>query len=269
MPHARLVGFLSRAALACAAVFSLTACDVVVNTMEGGRSTATDLWAKTYTLQDGAQIAVVNTNGHIDVEGVDGTTLDVKAEITARAGTDEAARELLKQVEIREEAGTARIRLETRYPKGLGRSSVSVKYTLRVPRSAKVEVETVNGGIRVADVSGAVRAETTNGGVKASGVKGALTATSTNGGIDVQVLAVTSEGVSLETTNGAINLRLPGEAKGTISARCVNGGISVSDLDVAKTESSRRRLEGTLNGGGPAIRLETVNGGIKVHRSQG
>jgi hypothetical protein len=47
----------------------------------------------------------------------------------------------------------------------------------------------------------------------------------------------------------------------------VNGGIKVSDLNVEKTESSRRRLEGTLNGGGPAIKLETVNGGIRLGRS--
>jgi DUF4097 and DUF4098 domain-containing protein YvlB len=81
--------------------------------------------------------------------------------------------------------------------------------------------------------------------------------------------ALAPDGVSLETTNGSVVLNVPAEAKGTISARCVNGGIKVSDLNVEKTESSRRRLEGTLNGGGPAIKLETVNGGIRLGRSSG
>jgi DUF4097 and DUF4098 domain-containing protein YvlB len=71
--------------------------------------------------------------------------------------------------------------------------------------------------------------------------------------------------VSLETTNGSIDLKLPGDAKGTLSARCVNGGIKVTDLPFEKSgEGSRRKLDGTINGGGAALRLETVNGSIRV-----
>jgi DUF4097 and DUF4098 domain-containing protein YvlB len=184
-----------------------------------------------------------------------------------RAGTEEAARELLKQVEIREESATGRIRLETKYPKGLGRSSVDVKYILRVPRTAVVDVETVNGSIVLTALTGTVRAESTNGGVKGRDLSGGVTASTTNGGIDIRMTGVASDGVSLETTNGGIELGVPGEAKGTITARVVNGGINVADLPVEKTDSSRRKLEGTLNGGGPAIKLETVNGGIHMRRS--
>ena len=267
MPHDRPRRSFARAAFILMAALSLGACDVVVNTMDGGREAATDLWTRTYTLGDGAQVGVVNTNGKIVVEGTDGTTLDVKAEIRVHARTGEAARELLKQVEIREEADSKGVRLETRYPKGLRRSGVEVVYTIKVPRTAKVDVETVNGGIRVHDLAGAVRAETTNGGVNGRGLAGSLVASTTNGGIDVELQAVGPDGVSLETTNGGIEIRLPGQAKGTVSASCVNGGISVSDLDLGTTRSSRRRLEGTLNGGGPAVKLETVNGGIRIRRS--
>jgi hypothetical protein len=52
-----------------------------------------------------------------------------------------------------------------------------------------------------------------------------------------------------------------------VSAHCVNGGIVVSDLPFEKTgEGSRRKLDGAINGGGPALRLETVNGRIRVGR---
>jgi len=43
-----------------------------------------------------------------------------------------------------------------------------------------------------------------------------------------------------------------------------NGGIDTGPLPVEKVEASRRRLEGRLNGGGPTIRLETTNGGIRL-----
>ncbi len=266
MSHVRTIRRLARTAAMALAVVSLAACDVVVNSMEGGKAKAVDQWTRQYTMPAGSTIEVDNTNGRILVEGTDGTTFDVKAEISVRAGTDEAARDLLKQVEIREESASERVRLETKYPKGLGRSNVSVNYTLRVPRGAKVDVETVNGGIELTALGGLVQAETTNGGVKGRDLTGSVTVSSTNGGIDVAMAALTGDGVSCDTTNGGITLIVPGDAKGTISARVVNGGINVGDLAVEKTESSRRKLEGTLNGGGPAIKLETVNGGIHVKR---
>jgi DUF4097 and DUF4098 domain-containing protein YvlB len=269
MLHTRLVCTIFRATVGVAAVVSLTACDVVVNTMEGGKATAADQWSRTFTLATDGQVEVVNVNGRIDVEGVDGTTMDVKAEITVRSGTDEAARELLKQVEIREENANGRVRLETRYPKGLGRSNVDVKYTLRVPRAVGVNVETTNGSIVLNQLTGRVRAESTNGAVDGRNLSGAVSASTTNGGVDIAVTSLAPDGVTLETTNGSVSLTVPSDAKGTISARCVNGGIKVKDLDVETTETSRRRLEGTLNGGGPAIKLETVNGGIRLGRSSG
>jgi hypothetical protein len=55
---------------------------------------------------------------------------------------------------------------------------------------------------------------------------------------------------------------LPETAKATVSAAWVNGGITVSGLDFEVREQSKRRFEGRLNGGGAAIDLKTVNGGI-------
>lgn len=269
MPHASRVRRVLQTALVLAAAVSLGACDVVVSSVDGGRSVAADTWTRTYTLGTGGVVAVLNTNGRIEVEGVDGSTVDVRAEIRTRAGSEEAARDLLRQVQIREESSASSIRIETRYPKGLRRAGVDVAYRLRVPRWARVEVETVNGGVKVADIQGAVRAETTNGGVQGRGLTGAVVASATNGGIDVRVTAVAADGVSLETTNGGIDLQVPESAKGTISARCVNGGIRVSDLAVEKVQSSRRRFDGDLNGGGAAIKLETVNGGIRVRPLRG
>jgi hypothetical protein len=43
-----------------------------------------------------------------------------------------------------------------------------------------------------------------------------------------------------------------------------NGTISTTDLSVTTAEQSRRRLEGTIGGGGPQVRLSTTNGEIRV-----
>ncbi len=258
---------LVRAGALLAAAISLTACDVVVNSIEGvGGVKATDTWTRTYTVEGaGAGVTVVNVNGRIEVEAVDGNQVDVRAEITARGGTEQAAKDLLKQVQILEEASPAQIRLETKHQKTFGRQGVEVKYFLKVPKTIKVSLETVNGGINVVGVEGGVQADTTNGGVQGRLLSNSVRATTTNGGIKLQLSSLGGDGVELETTNGGIELQLPENAKATLAVRCVNGGISVNGLDLEKTgESSRRRLDGRINGGGTPVRAETVNGGIRI-----
>lgn len=268
MPYLRQIRRICSAVFVMGAAASLTACDVVINQMDGefggGSAKAEQAYAKTFTLEGaGATFELVNTNGAITVEAVDGNTVDVKATIRARGASEEAAKEALKQFEIKEEASPGRLRLETKHPRL--RQAIDARFTLRVPRNIKLNVRNVNGAIEIAGMKASVRAETTNGGVKGRGLTGSVEASTTNGGLDVQVAAIGPDGVRLETTNGGIDLKLPADAKATLAARCVNGGITVSDLPFEKdSESSRRRVDGKINGGGATLRLETVNGGVRV-----
>lgn len=71
--------------------------------------------------------------------------------------------------------------------------------------------------------------------------------------------------IKLGCTNGGITLRVPTAARASISARITNGGIETTGLQLETIgESSRRRLDGRLNGGGPRLSLEGTNGGIRV-----
>jgi DUF4097 and DUF4098 domain-containing protein YvlB len=141
---------------------------------------------------------------------------------------------------------------------------VEVRYRVRVPAGADVKFTTVNGGVELTGLKGRTVLEATNGGIKARDVAGPIEATTTNGGVDVELAQVAEGGVKLECTNGGISLRLPQDAKATIRASVANGGIHTSGLELDTSESSRRRLEGRLNGGGPRIDLDGTNGGIDV-----
>lgn len=272
MPKALVRKDFCRVAAVALVALALTGCDVMVNTMHGGKGRATDVWTRSYTLgAPNGEIEVVNVNGKIDVETADTLKVEVRAERTVRASTDDAGKKLLDEMQIREEVTSDRIRLESPTQRSMGRTSLEIRYRLTVPKTARVRVETVNGGIEVTGLDGALRAETTNGGVIGRGLGNNVHASATNGGIDVHMSKLGEEGITLETTNGGVSLRLPESAKATVSARCVNGGISVSDLPMERTgerertgEQSKRRLEAKLNGGGPPVRLETVNGGIKI-----
>ena len=267
MRHIQLTRSAARAAFVLSAAAGLAGCDVVVNSMHGGgRERAEREWTRTYTLDAaGADVEIVNVNGPIAVEASDGNTLDVRAVITARGATPEDARKVLDRVEMAEEAGPSSVRLQAKYPRELGRNGIEVFYTIRAPRTAKLSLETVNGRVNVDGAFAAVKAESTNGGVYGEGLGNSVAAATTNGEIKVKMASVGGEGVSLETTNGSIDLKLPVDAKATLAARCVNGGIKVSDLPFERSgDGSRRKLDGAINGGGAPVRLETVNGGIRV-----
>jgi DUF4097 and DUF4098 domain-containing protein YvlB len=245
-------------------------CDISVGehgfSMDVAAGKATDEWTRSYTVSPGGQLEIANINGVINASPGDGPRLEIRAERIAKASTDEKAQELLKKIEIVEEASANKVRLETRVPKmSWQRSGHEVRYWVKVPKGLAVNFETVNGGVRLENLDGQIVASTTNGGVRGTGLRGHVKASTTNGGVQIEMASVTDE-VELATTNGGIRLQLPRDAKANLDARCVNGGIGVSDFDV-DGEQTRRRVNGTINGGGPRISVETTNGGVRISSS--
>ena len=227
---------------------------------------ASDEWTRSYPLSAGGEVRIVNTNGRIDVEGVDGSTVEVRAERIARGATDAAARELLPRIVIKEEKKPDLVSLETERMSGIMfGAAFEVRYHVRAPKNAEINVTNTNGQVALTALDGKVRAHTTNGGVNGKSLGGGVDARSTNGGVTIDMASVGADNISLRTTNGGVTLTLPDGAKATLSASCTNGGINVSSLEnLDVSDQSRRRLEARLNGGGTAIELRTTNGGIRV-----
>jgi DUF4097 and DUF4098 domain-containing protein YvlB len=239
-------------------------CDIVTADLKA-RETAE--WRKSYQLSPGGRIEIRNVNGRIDVQPSAGNAVEIVAVKSARAGTPEAAKEALGRIEILDSSSGELIKIETKLPRGgqfFNMGSTEVRYTVKVPAAADVDFSTVNGGIELTGLTGRIKTETTNGAIVGRDIGGPIEATTTNGGVEVEVTRIAEQGVKLGCTNGGIELRLPRDAKATITASVTNGGISADGLSLDKTESSRRRLEARLNGGGPPVRLEGTNGGIRL-----
>lgn len=264
----RQLGALAVLSLLATASAASSGCDIVTADYKAKESTE---WRKTYTLEPGGRVEISNVNGRIEVEPSTGNTVDVVAVKTARGASAEAARALLERIEIAEDVSPSSIRLETKVPRGgfMRFGGTEVRYTVKVPAASEVRFANVNGGIEVAGLAGRVDLETTNGGIRARDLTGPVDASTTNGGVDVDVARIAEGGVKLGCTNGGIKLRVPEDAKANISASVTNGGIDAGGLPLEISQSSRRRLEGRLNGGGPLIRLEGTNGGISVSRRPG
>jgi putative adhesin len=226
---------------------------------------ASDSWTHTYPLNKTGEVTIVNANGRIEVEGVDGSTLEVQAERIASGATEQLARDLLPRIPIDEHASPDFVSIETRRLSGfLIGASYEVRYKVKIPRTATIRATTVNGFVSVTAMSGRVIAQTTNGGVRATEIAGGLEARTVNGGVRAQFASLGGDPVELRTVNGGVRVALPETAKATVRATWVNGGMTVSGLEFEVREQAKRRFEGRLNGGGALIDLKTVNGGIAV-----
>jgi hypothetical protein len=266
---------LSLLAVVLAAGLAVAACDIKTSangdlSFDIASGKAVDTWSRTYKLPATGRFELINVNGRITVEPADGSEVIVEGHRTAKARSDEAAKELLAKIEIREEIGESTVRVESRPPRLSGFSGHEIEWTIKVPKGVVLDVRTTNGGVRLNNLSNDIHAKTTNGGVKGVNITpGVIEASTVNGGVEIALASPldATDSIDMEAVNGGVELSMPSESKATIAARCVNGGVKVEGLEIAREQQDndferRRRLNGTMNGGGAKVNMSTTNGGV-------
>jgi DUF4097 and DUF4098 domain-containing protein YvlB len=143
-----------------------------------------------------------------------------------------------------------------------------VRFEVRVPAGVDFAGRTVNGSVEGESLQSDSQAQTVNGSVKLS-TTGRATATTVNGSVNVELgRADWPDGATFKTVNGGITLTLPGVVDADLQAETVNGNVT-SDFPITVTGvSNRRTLRGRIGSGGHALTLSTVNGSIKLLKSQ-
>jgi DUF4097 and DUF4098 domain-containing protein YvlB len=187
----------------------------------------------------------------------------VIAHVSGHAREESRARELVSQVEISMEGG----RLRVHGPAGGRRESWGVSWEVEVPRALDLSLATENGGIAIADVSGAIDLDATNGGIDLARVGGDVHGRTVNGPLHVELAGSRWQGKGLDaqTTNGTVTLEVPSGYGAELETGTVNGGFDV-DFPVTIQGRIGRTLHTTLGSGGPTIRAVTTNGGVRVRR---
>jgi DUF4097 and DUF4098 domain-containing protein YvlB len=110
---------------------------------------------------------------------------------------------------------------------------------------ARIKGGTGNGKIVLEDVDGQVRMYATNGSIEARNLEG------------------WGEGISLECTNGSIDLTL-GRATGDLLAATSNGAVRVQLPGIQALERGPHRVHAKIPGRNQKIVLATTNGNIQV-----
>lgn len=204
------------------------------------------------------------TNGGISVEGWNKNEIRIRAKVKAWDRDREDARETLDEIEIELDRET----ILAKGPKMRGnRRGWSVSFELFVPKKSDLDLETLNGGIRIEDVDGEIRAEATNGGLRLSQLAGDVEVHTTNGGVSVELHGTKWSGRGLEasTTNGAVKLWIPEDYNAELETGTVNGSVDF-DFPITVRGKINKRIKATIGDGGPKIRVTTTNGGVKLKR---
>jgi hypothetical protein len=145
-------------------------------------------------------------------------------------------------------------------------NDVTVRFTVRVPAGVTLVGKTVNGQIDAMRLNGDVALTTVNGSINFSTTAGGRAST-VNGSIHGEMgRADWSDTLKMTTVNGSITLTLPTGLSTDVRATTVNGDIASDFPMTISGRISRRRVEGTIGGGGRVLALDSVNGSITLKR---
>jgi len=228
--------------------------------------------------------------GSIIVKGYSGKEVIVEA--TTRGREREKERENrraegMKRIDVRstnisvEEKGN-RVKVESE------NVNTPTDLTIQVPVETSVKLSTVNSGeIRVEGLHGSLEVENTNGKITLLNVSGSVVAETVNGPVTVVLDQVAPDKpMSFTTVNGSLDVTLPPTVKARLKLNTENGEV-YSDFDItmeaskAATQVSDERSKGgkykiklekavygSINGGGPEYRFNTLNGGIYLRKKK-
>jgi DUF4097 and DUF4098 domain-containing protein YvlB len=245
---------------------------LAVGLLLAAAATATTLeetFDQTYAFAPGDFLELDNTNGNVYIEIWDRSEIQIVATKKVKAGSSAKAESAMQDLRVEVEPSSGGIRVDTIYPRSSDRwfsgGSASVRYEIKIPSSADLDVTTTNGNIKVAGVSGDLDIGTTNGNVHVRDSGGRLNAHTTNGSISAELTQISAgEDMVFRTTNGGITLAIPPETQADLTARTTNGSIRTDFPITVQGTFSKNRLEGELNGGGGSIQLRTTNGSIEI-----
>jgi hypothetical protein len=147
--------------------------------------------------------------------------------------------------------------------------------SIRVPAHMLLRLRTVAGSVTVQDAQGEMEIQSVNGAIRLVNVRGSAVANTVNGTLSATFASVEgAKAMSFSTLNGVIDLAFPASLKANLRLEVRGNGGLACEFPVAtpavgdgmRSLKPSRVMQGPVNGGGPEIRVSTFNGGITVRK---
>jgi len=156
---------------------------------------------------------------------------------------------------------------------------VKMDFQVQAPRDIDVKVKTVNEGrVSVRDINGSFLVRNVNGDIQIRNIAGSGTARTVNGPVKVSFRQNPREASDFQTVNGSIELAFARDLSADFRFKTFNGGIysdfPVTALPVQGMQEEHhgskvifradRYTGARINAGGPQIKVENLNGDIRI-----
>ena len=226
---------------------------------------------------------VATPSGSISITGTDANDCHITARIVAHAPTEEEARELAEQVELRSEVEGETLKIQADKPDLANNRSISISYTVTVPRRMSVLATSDYGRLDVVGMHSSVKGKTGSGSIRAEGIQSSLDLNTSYGSIKCRDIAGPT--VLLHSGSGSIMIaEFKGSAKlvtsyGSISCtggsgdqlelKSGSGSIRLSGLSFANCLAVTDYGSVICNGfKGNALKLRSSSGSVRLGAAQ-
>jgi hypothetical protein len=221
---------------------------------------------------DAAGTASIETyKGSIDVTGWDRPEIEVSARIEPDPEGDDQA-EKVRETQVRIEGSGPRVRIETDYSGvrrrgflGMGEDGTMplVRYTIHMPRSARLQVKDYKSHSRIEGLSGGLELDTYKGDVRLAEVGGSVRLETYKGEVRAEFARFAES--RFETYKGDIEIAIPRGAAFQIDADLGRRGDLSSDFEASiRMADGGHHRSAVGGGGGPSLRLETSKGRFRL-----
>jgi len=150
---------------------------------------------------------------------------------------------------------------------GLDCQSVSGDLEIR-SITGDARLKTVSGDITLEQLKGSLEAETVSGDIELSGVSGAkyIKAKVLSGSVTYQGSIEATSRYEMKSHSGDIEMFLPSDSAFDIEAETFSGDIE-TDFEISVSgKFSKKKIMGTVNGGGAVLSLSTFSGDIILEK---
>jgi hypothetical protein len=228
-----------------------------------------------------------NVNGAIHATGYDGSTVEMTANKTIRARSQDGVQTAKQEVklDITDKSEVLRIYVEGPF-RDNWRSSwrysgyeVDFDFDVRVPRDVKVRLRTVNGEVQAEKIAGDFEVRGVNGRIAMTDINGSGSAETVNGEVKVGFLENPKSSSFFKTINGAIEIAFQPGLSANLQLKTFNGGLftdfPVTSIPSTSTGTSERRngkfiyrsnrfTSVRVGNGGPEITIDGFNSEVRI-----
>jgi hypothetical protein len=250
---------------------------------------------KTFTVTGAAErsLEVDNVFGIVEVEGVPGDTIQLVASKSIRARSQKDLEQAEKEVTLDITQDQNAVRLYVNGPFRCNNNgncnncvhihdphyTVRYDFKLKVPQRLNLRLETVNNGyIRVRGVRGDFEVSNVNGPIDMEEVGGSGRAVTVNGRVKVSFAENPKANSVFKTINGNVDLYFAPSLAATFRFKTMQGNV-YTDFPMTAAPASPATAErrggrfiyradrytaGKIGAGGPEIKMENLNGDLRI-----